>query len=135
MVRQPEQGDLIMSTNTPEGFKRYYVLVDEVGRIHQLASCSLIEVDTFDERELKAALEGPESLDKTMTRFDAQWLAPVVRKGLGENLKPRVARTVETVGKIWRREIPTMEKVGEIIASVSIGEMISALVAMDEDPR
>lgn len=119
---------------TPEGFKEYYVLVTPDGKILQIPSCSLVKVNVFTERELERTL-GSEPLDKTLEHFDAEWLAPVVRKGLGENLKPRVARTVEAVGKIWRKECSTMEKVGEIITVVSIGEMISALVAMDEDPR
>ncbi len=121
--------------NTPEGFKQYYVLVTPDGKILQIPSCSLVKVDVFDERELRGALEGPETLDKTLERFGAEWLAPVVRKGLGENLKGSVIRTMEHVGRIWRKERSTMEKVGEIMADVPIGDLIAAVVALDEDPR
>lgn len=124
-----------MSTNTPEGFKEYYVLVDADGRIHQIASCSLVKVNVFDERELRGALEGPETLDKTLERFDAEWLAPVVRKGLGTNLKGSVVRTMEHVGKIWRKERSVLERVGQIMAEVPVGDLIAAVVALDEDPR
>ncbi len=121
--------------STPEGFKRYYVLVGPDGQILQLAHCSLVEVDVFDERELRGALEGPETLDKTLERFDAEWLAPVVRKGLGENLKGSVIRTMEHVGKIWRTECSTMERIGQTMAEVPVGDLIAAVVALDEDPR
>lgn len=121
--------------NTPEGFNEYYVLVTPDGKILQIPSCSLVKVNVFDERELRGALEGPESLDKTLERFDAEWLAPVVRKGLGENLKPHVAHTVEKVGKIWRKERSTMERIGQIISEVSTEDLIRAVVALDADPE
>lgn len=124
-----------MIMSTPEGFKEYYVLVGPEGQIIQLAHCSLVKVNVFDERELQAALEGPESLDKTLERFDAEWLAPVVRKGLGENLKGSVARTAKHVGRIWRRERGSMEKIGQIVAEVPISDLIAAVLALDEDPR
>lgn len=121
--------------DTPEGFNQYYVLITPNGRIFQILSCSLVKVDVFDERELSAALGGPETLDKTLERFDAEWLAPIVRKGLRENLTPQVAKTVEAVGKIWRKERTIMERIGQIVAEISIEDLIRAVVALDEDPR
>lgn len=111
------------------GFKRYHVIVGPNGQILQPASCWLVEVDVFDEKELKHAIEhGPETLGKVMDRFDAEDLAPVVREGLGESLKPQTVRTAEAVGKIWRQERPALERIGEIVCDVSVEDLIRAVL-------
>lgn len=118
---------------TPEGFEQYYVLVTPNGKILQIPSCSVVKVDVFDERELQAALDGPEPLGKTLERFDADDLAPLIRKGLGERVPAGTTRLAEQVGKIWRQERPAMERLGQIVSEVSIEDMVRALVDLGAD--
>lgn len=70
--------------NIPEGFKKYLKIMLSDGTLVEPASCWLVNVDVFSERDLVEAVK-VNRLDDVAKWYDAQDLAPVMRKGLRPN--------------------------------------------------
>ncbi len=72
---------------TPEGFKKYPMIMLPDGKLVEPASCWLLQVDVFSEREVETAVrENLWSLDAISEHHDGEWLAPVLRKGMRPGL-------------------------------------------------
>jgi hypothetical protein len=72
--------------DTPEGFKKYPKIMLPSGHLVEPASCWLLWVDVFSEREAERdATRTGMALDKVAKFYDGYDLAPVLRKGLKPN--------------------------------------------------
>lgn len=93
--------------NTPEGFKSYHKIMLRNGELVEPASCWLVNVDVFSERDLVEAVK-VNRLDDVAKWYDAQDLALVMRRGMD----------TEPLQKLWTVDVLKRSKVGEIVLAV-----------------
>lgn len=64
----------------PSGFKRYPAIMLPSGSVVEPASCWLLTVDVFEEREVEAAVrDGHRTLTQIAETAGGRWLAPELR--------------------------------------------------------
>jgi hypothetical protein len=95
----------------PNGLKTYAVLVDSIGKVHQIPSCSVVLVDKAREERLRDLIDNSSLvMDQILPRLGALDLAPIVRRGLQEQGEAATSDPstylvlVDPAGKVHRIE-------------------------------